>query len=164
MKSYESVKPLLIFINILINLYPFLQKMNDKMNDKINETFVQKNNSVNNKTTEATDASTIPFCQMYEKRLTEYMKSIPHIPPTQFELRLRHNDLKVDIIKQFKNMAQKSKPLALKQLENQIDRIYNNLSKKNVEEYKRCQAGFTIGWKCNVNKPQAKPQTTDDRF
>ena len=129
-----------------------------------NDLLVLKNNSSPNNKME-NDASTIPFCQMYEKRLTDYMKSIPNIPPTQFELRLRHNDIKVDVIKQYKNVVQKSKPLAVKQLENQVEKFYTNLSKRNIEEYKRCQAGFIIGWKCNVNKPQAKPvQTTDDRF
>ena len=140
------------------------------MTERITENQVlvlKKNSSVNNKMeSTATDASIIPYLQMYESRLIDYMKSIPNIPPTQFELRLRHNDIKVDIIKQFKNVVQnqKTKPLVIKQLENQIEKIYNNLSKRNIEEYKRCQAGFTIGWKCNVNKPQAKPQTTDDRF
>ena len=117
------------------------------------------------KTTVQNEQSIIPYLQSYEKRMNEYMDSIPHIPPTQFELKVRHGDVKNEIIKQFKNaVTDDTKSLASKQLENQIEKIFQNLSKKNMEEYKTCQCAFTIGWKCNVNKSHSKQQPTDDRF
>lgn len=103
------------------------------------------------------------FYQTYEKRMIEYMESVPHIPPTLFELRLRHNDIKSDVIKQFKNSKMSSKQL-VSRLENNIEKIYSNLAIKNTKEYKTCQAGFIIGWKCNVNKPNNKFDKIDDRF
>lgn len=112
------------------------------------------------------EPSVIPYLQTYEKRMTEYMTSVPHIPPTQFELKVRHSDVKNEVIKQFKeSVTADGKPLAVKQLESQIEKIYQNLAKKNIQEYKTCQCAFTIGWKCNVNKAHSKPQQpTDDRF
>ncbi|XP_054158332.1 uncharacterized protein LOC128956638 [Oppia nitens] len=133
--------------------------------------------TMNNKTLSSSMVTKeVGLCQSYERRMTEYMTSVPHIPPTLFELRLRHNEIKTDIIRQYKNNTISSTGINNKQsppstaasvskLDNLIEKVYQNLAKKNIKEYKTCQAGFIIGWKCNTNKP-SKPtvQSSDDRF
>ena len=68
----------------------------------VNNKLVEENTK---KTTVQNEQSIIPYLQSYEKRMNEYMDSIPHIPPTQFELKVRHGDVKNEIIKQFKKRS-----------------------------------------------------------
>jgi hypothetical protein len=133
---------------------------------KENEVLVAKHNPNTNTSRKTTNESQMTsLCHSYEKRMIDYMQSVPHIPPTLFELRLRHNDIKNDVIKQFKKLNNKTitKQLVSK-LDNQIEKLFANLAKKNMNEYKTCQAGFIIGWKSNVNKPNYKVEGSDDRF
>ncbi|CAG2167147.1 unnamed protein product [Oppiella nova] len=120
--------------------------------------------AMNNKTSSLVSKE-IQFCQTYERRMTEYMQSVPHIPPTLFELKLRHNAIKSEVVKQFKNAVNSDNGRHLvSKLENLIEKVYTNLVKKNAKEYKTCQAGFVIGWKCSFNKPQNDIKPVDDRF
>jgi hypothetical protein len=69
------------------------------------------------------------------------------------------------VIKQFKKINNKNTTKQLvSKLDNQMEKLFVNLAKKNMKEYKTCQAGFIIGWKCNVNKLNYKVEGNDDRF
>jgi hypothetical protein len=130
------------------------------------EVLVAKHNPNTNTSRKTNNESQMTsLCDSYKKRMIDYMQSIPHIPPTLFELRLKHNDIKNDVIKQFKKINNKNTTKQLvSKLDNQMEKLFVNLAKKNMKEYKTCQAGFIIGWKCNVNKLNYKVEGNDDRF
>ena len=106
----------------------------------------------------------------YQEEMTNYIYSIPHIPPTLFELKLRHADVKDNVLKMFdmclsENEANKVSLRA--RLGSQIDKLFASVVVKNMNEYKACQTGFIIGWKCSVNKPSnqdCRNKAVDNRF
>lgn len=112
--------------------------------------------------------------EYYENKMMNYIYAIPHIPPTLFELKVRHIDVKNDVLRlgeiclneNGKNEGDKS--LTKEQLNNQIDQLFATIMVKNMNEYKLCQTGFIIGWKCHNNKPKNQHNHSnrliDDRF
>ena len=118
---------------------------------------------------------------LYEKKMMNYIYAIPHIPPTLFELKLHHADVKNDLIKLYEtylhegnidNNNNESISTLSQRLNSQIDHLFGySIVVKNMQEYKMCQTGFVIGWKCNApnrfkNKNHDFKNRTqiDDRF
>lgn len=106
---------------------------------------------------------------IYKNKMLAYMKSVPHITPTEFELKLRHQKIKQNLLKQLKTINKSIENCAVNRLadkcEAQLEIVFKRLSEKNQLEYKKCQLGFTLGWKCNVNQSQPNyGKTIDDRF
>jgi len=113
------------------------------------------------------------FLAHYEEKMMNYIYAIPHIPPTMFELKLRHEDVKSALLKKYKDclrengVNQDTVQVLSSRLDSNMDKIFSSVVVKNMNEYKMCQTGFIIGWKCNVNKPRnhdLKGRSVDDRF
>src|SRR5690625_3477616 len=85
----------------------------------------------------------------YEQEMLSYIYAIPHIPPTLFELKLRHERVKRRVMKMFDSDTNKAAIGG--KLDGQIEKAFASVVAKNIHEYKICQAGFIIGWKCSAN-------------
>ena len=116
-------------------------------------------------------ASLTELLNHYEEEMTSYIYAIPHIPPTLFELKLRHADVKSSVLKMFdmcwSDANEATKTSLRARLDSQIDKLFTSVMVKNMNEYKVCQTGFIIGWKCSVNKPSnqdCRNKAVDDRF
>lgn len=129
----------------------------------------------NESTSRALDetSSLSDFLGLYEDKMMKYIYAIPHIPPTLFELKLRHADVKGGLLKMYgdclrqNTVGSDSIQALCQRLNAQIDKLFASVVVKNMNEYKVCQTGFIIGWKCNVNKPRnhdLKSRAVDDRF
>lgn len=96
------------------------------------------------------------LCGLYEQKMTIYMKSVPHMTPTLYELNVRHNKIK-DVLKTQLNCLNDRRNDSLShfvdEFEKRIENLFKKLVKENMKEYKKCQLAFIIGWKCTVNKP-----------
>lgn len=102
----------------------------------------------------------------YEEEMTNFIYAIPHIPPTNFELKVRHENVKKKTLRMY-DLCQNGDASMRQQLDSQLDTRFASVLMKNMHEYKACQTGFIIGWKCNVNKPShrnCRNQSIDDRF
>ncbi|XP_054166523.1 myb-like protein D [Oppia nitens] len=159
------------------------------------------------------------LCDKYRHQMMAFMKSVPHMTPTPFELNVRHNKVKHHLISQLQEFHMNSKSIcinnninnsnhiviisndntnnnnenqinncnninnndnnvvangrisdelairqAVERCDNELDIIFKELAKDNRLEYRKCQLGFTIGWKCNVNQPNYSYKMFDDRF
>ena len=114
------------------------------------------------------DAVLTRALDIYVSEMHAFMKSVPHITPTHFELKFRHQKLKQCLIKQMKinnkNIGNCAVNRLLDKFENQLEEMFIILDKENAVEYKNCQLAFTIGWKCNVNQRNRSFETIDERF
>ncbi len=107
------------------------------------------------------------LCEIYEQKMTTYMKSVPHIAPTLYELSIRHNKIKTVLrtqLKCFIDAANDKSNQYFLIFDKNIDDIFSSLIEKNKIEYEKCQLAFIIGWKCNVNKPNYDIESFDNRF
>ena len=125
-----------------------------------------KSTDMKNKSEEETLLTAVS--DIYLNKMLTYMKSVPHITPTQFELNLRHQKIKNQLIKELKHINKSIENCAVNRLvdkvETRLESLYKSLAKENASEYKKCQLGFTLGWKCNVNHPNRSYDNFDDRF
>ncbi|CAG2169577.1 unnamed protein product [Oppiella nova] len=171
----------------------------------------------NGKKHKTDDIIQLKVCELYKTKMFQFMKSVPHITPTPFELNSRHMKVKQSLIGQLKAITKEHLDLDLiihtngngiingngihngingngihngingngihngingtnnssnelvvnrliERIDNEMENIFKELTKDNRIEYKKCQLGFTIGWKCNVNQPNYSYEKFDDRF
>src|SRR4051812_15552967 len=77
---------------------------------------------------------------IYINKMMAYMNSVPHITPTQFELTLRHQTIKSQLIKGLKQINKTIENCAVNKLvdkcEDQLETLFMGLAKENASEYK----------------------------
>lgn len=98
----------------------------------------------------------------YEGKMMDYIYEIPHIPPTTFELKVRHTAVKKEVIQLYHSNTVTAS--SSQQIADQIDQLFNLIVERNAHEHKMCQTGFVIGWK-NQSANEAKSRNNiHDRF
>lgn len=113
------------------------------------------------------DDDLLSFLKYYEERMVNYIYEVPHTPPTLFELRIKHKQVKNDTFEMYrKNSNKTSAKDDIERLEHYIELSFNTIIDRSTKEYRLCQTGFIIGWK----DPKLDNRTTklvhpiDDRF
>ncbi|KAF7489329.1 hypothetical protein SSS_10703 [Sarcoptes scabiei] len=114
------------------------------------------------------------YRRQYEDKMREFIYREPHTPPTQFELRIKHNQLKNDHLDDYcariekletkieTNQSDKSDgdrsmkkidaniyKTLVNRLNDELERCFVMVANLNEKEYRICQTGFVIGWKEN---------------
>ncbi|KAH9501518.1 uncharacterized protein LOC124496877 [Dermatophagoides farinae] len=121
------------------------------------------------------DAATLMdnFLKYYEERMVSYIYQQPHLPPTSFELKLKHKQTKQDLLNMFeKHLRTESNqmdPIVMmndcnflcKHLDNSMEQSFNSIMELSLKEYRLCQTGFIIGWK--DNKQRQQPQQSQQQ-
>lgn len=114
------------------------------------------------------DDDLLSFLKYYEQRMINYIYEVPHTPPTLFELRIKHKQVKNDTIEMYgKNSENRSAKNDLERLEHYIELSFNSIIDRSIKEYRLCQTGFIIGWKDSRldNRTATKiANPVDDRF
>ena len=136
----------------------------------VRDSLMSNSNSLGTHTSFGNQVSITKLLEHYEEEMLNYIYATPHIPPTMFELKLHHSEVKSSVLKMFdmywaENDA--NKELIRGRLDSQIDNALARVVVKNMNEYKMCQTGFIIGWKCSVNKAtnqDYRNTAVDDRF
>ncbi|KAH9414618.1 uncharacterized protein LOC142645351 [Dermatophagoides pteronyssinus] len=130
-------------------------------------------NNIDSSTNIIMDAAVVinDFIKYYEERMISYIYEQPHLPPTLFELKIKHRQTKQDLLNMFeKHLCSEMVTLMnnnnnihflLKHLDNLMETTFNSIMELSLKEYRLCQTGFIIGWKDNKQQQQQQQNASN---